>query len=226
MCKHYGEMFSSSAARILAGDLEIDAVLAGRESDHRRGMTLIARPSPNVRARACTLIEGLRVLEPDQYYYPPTDFHITVLPMFTATPQPGRFAAKSDAYEAVVAKVLKARAPIRVEFRGVTLSRAAVLIQGFPENGALNDLRENLRQKLRECGLGGTMDGRYKLQTAHMTVARFRAPLRNSDAFVNQLEAQRDRAFGTTSFRSFHLVMNDWYMRYRTLKRVKRYDLI
>jgi 2'-5' RNA ligase len=63
------------------------------------------------------------------------------------------------------------------------------------------------------------------LKTAHMTVVRFRAPLRDSEQFASTLEHSRSRLFGTASIRSLSLVKNDWYMSHRGLQTLKRYRL-
>ena len=99
------------------------------------------------------------------------------------------------------------------------------MIQGFFSNDALNDLRDDLRNQLEGRRLAEGLDRRYRLETAHMTVARFRAPLWDGEQFVTALERARQRAFGVMSIGSLSLVKNDWYMTRHALETIKRYRL-
>ena len=221
----YEEMWLSAIGKIRAGKIESDEVLAGGLEDNRRGLTLIARPSAGVRKSAAAFLRELGHLEPDQYYYGPADFHITVLSLFTATVESELFFAQTRQYLSAVDQALRKALPFTVEFAGVTVSPGAVLIQGFLENEGLNKLRDKLRRELRLHGLTEGLDARYRLKTAHMTVVRFRAPLRDSEQFASTLEHSRSRLFGTASIRSLSLVKNDWYMSHRGLQTLKRYRL-
>ncbi len=186
-------------------------------------MTVIARPSPAVWHPVASFLRALRRLEPDQYYYTASEFHVTVLPLFTATVDFEVFRSQKDRYVAAVDAALKRATPIRIAFEGITASPSAVMIQGFFETDALSDLRDSLRRQLRIRGLGEGVDERYPLQTAHMTVVRFRAPLRDSRQFAKALEQARRRAFGVTTIRDFMLVENDWYMSRRKTVCLKHY---
>ncbi len=97
------------------------------------------------------------------------------------------------------------------------------MIQGFFETNSLHELRDRLRRQLRHHGLEKGIDQRYRLKTAHLTVVRFRAPLRHSEQFAQVLEQARCRPFGATTVGRFMLVENDWYMSRRTTVILKRY---
>ena len=83
--EHYDRLWSATKGKIRAGDIEVDPILAAGRPDRRRGLTLVTLPSPNVRQRVAAFLERLREVEPDQYYYAPSEFHVTVLSLFTAT---------------------------------------------------------------------------------------------------------------------------------------------
>jgi len=220
--RRYDRLWWHAFDRIQTGRIELDPILQARVPDRRRGLTLIARPSPAVRQRVASFLQQLRRLEPDQYYYSPCEFHLTVLSLFTATVDSKRFFARKERYLAAVNEALRRAAPVRIVFAGVTASPSAVMIQGFFETNKLPQLRDRLRRQLRLRGLGKGVDERYRLQTAHLTVVRFRAPLRHSERFAQALEQARRRAFGTTTVRNFMLVENDWYMSRATVC-LKRY---
>ena len=178
-----------------------------------------------MRKKVATFLRELRRLEPDQYYYARADLHLTILSLFNATAAHQRFLALTEKYLAAVESALQKAGPMRIEFAGVTVSPGAIMIQGFPDSEALNDLRDNLRQQLRICGLTRGLDVRYRLETAHMTVARFRTPLRDSKHFAAVLARSRRRPFGSMTIKSLSLVTNDWYMTHQTLETLNRYHL-
>jgi 2'-5' RNA ligase len=223
--ERYDRMWSESIGDIRTGNIEPDPVLAAGLPDDRRCLTVIARPSPSVRRRVSALLAALRDLEPDQYYYASSDLHVTVLSLFTPAVENGRFFARKEQYMTAIDAALRNVPAIRIEFSGVTTSPAAVMIQGFCENDALNEVRDVLRGQLRSRGLVEGLDGRYRLETAHITVARFRARLRDSESFASALERARRLPIGVTNITGICLVKNDWYMSRQSLETIKCYRL-
>lgn len=223
--ERYDWLWTEAAGVIRAGRAELDPVLKTRLPDPRRGLTVIARPNLLIRQRVASFLDELRHVEPEQRYYARSEFHLTILSLFTATVDHGPLFARTEDYVSAVDSALRKVAPIQVEFKGITASPGTVMVQGFLVNDALNDLRDSLRQQLQVRNLGGGLDRRYRLETAHMTVARFRAPLRDGERFATALERARQRFFGTMSIVSLGLVKNDWYMTRQVLETVKRYRL-
>jgi len=221
----YNELWSQAIDKIRTGKIEIDSVLAARQADPRRGFTVIAQPSPSVNQAVQAFLDNLRSLEPDQHFYTPPELHITVLSLFTATVDRARFFARTTQYLAAVEAVARRTPPVEIEFAGVTASPGAIMIQGFLEDESLNDTRDALRASLRAQGLTEGIDARYRLETAHMTVARFRAPLRDSHRFSAALEQARRLTFGRSLADRFLLVKNDWYMTSGVLETVENYPL-
>jgi 2'-5' RNA ligase len=129
------------------------------------------------------------------------------------------------AYRAIVREVLRRQAVFKISFRGVTASPAAVMIQGFPENDALNQIREAIREAFSRSGFGGALDRRYKISTAHMTVLRIQNPHSNWQKLVTLLQENRAREFGETEVRGAELVWGDWYASAKTLRRLEEYQL-
>jgi 2'-5' RNA ligase len=222
---HYDRLWSAAIGRVRAGDVERDPVLAGGRPDPRRGLTVVARPSPVVRRRVTALVRRLRDLEPDQHYYAPGELHVTVLSLFTATADHHRLLARTARYVSAVDAALRRTPPFRIEFAGLTVSPGAVLVQGFPADDTLDRLREALRHALRDHALAEGVDARYRLEAAHMTVARFRDRLRHGQRLAAALERARHWPFGTTDVRSVSLVRTDWCMSRGVTETVKRYRL-
>lgn len=222
----YGQLWSNAIGRIRSGNIEIDPVLARKEVDRRRGMTLLFRPSPQVRQRVGEFLEELRKLEPEQHYYHPGELHVTFLSLFTATEEPGPFLARSEDYVAAVSASVSRLVPFPMVFAGVTASPGAIMIQGFANARGLNAARDDLRRELRSRGLDGSLDSRYRLEGAHMTVARFREPLRDGEAFALALEQRRAFDFGQFEGDTLELVLNDWYMSRGNTECLRRYQLV
>lgn len=170
------------------------------------------------------LLERLRAIAPEQYYYDETQLHITILSLFTATHPPEPYLAQRSAYTQAADAALRDAQPFRALFEGLTASAGTVMIQGFARSRALDDLRDRLRCQLRARGLGAKTDERYRLQTAHMTAVRFRNPLRQSREFAQMISEARSIQFGESTLSDFILVENDWYMSPGATRLVKRYS--
>jgi 2'-5' RNA ligase len=212
LAAQYARLWDGAVEFVRRGDVRIDPVLAGRAADRRRGLTVLARPAREVQSQVNDFIRLLRGTDPEQYYYDSAELHVTVLSLFTATEEIDRYMAHYDAYQEAVRSALAGALGLGIEFTGVTLTREAVLIQGYPESAALMDTRDALRRELRARGLTEGLDGRYRLETAHMTVVRFRHPPRDSRGYTELLERYRNHPFGRTQVQELHLVRNDWYM--------------
>lgn len=225
LAARYDALWDAAAPDVREGRVALDAWALRKDDDARRGITLIARPTPAVAARLASLLDELRVLEPEQYYQPRADLHLTVLALFSATADYLPHLAQLDAYRAAVAEALDGAAPFAVDTIGVTLSRGAVLAQGFPRDDTLARLRTKLRSALAARGLGDTLDQRYRLETAHTTLVRFVAPLRDPRRFVDALDAARSRALGTSVVSRLELVLGDWYQSSERARLLAAYEL-
>jgi 2'-5' RNA ligase len=225
LAARYDALWEAAAPDVRRGRVSPDAWALRKGDDARRGVTLLARPAPAVAARLAALLDELRALEPAQYYHPRPDFHLTVLSLFTATADYHPYLAHLGAYRAAVAEALDGTPPFAVDAVGVTLTPAAVLLQGFPRDDTLARLRERLRASLAARGLGGALDQRYRLETAHTTLVRFAAPLHDPARFVDALAAARRRAFGTSLVTSLELVLGDWYQSSERAEPIAAYAL-
>ena len=221
----YDAMWRAARGRIESGRIECDEILAKGVLDRRRGLTLIARPPLAGRQKVKRFLRELKGIEPEQYYYPASDLHMTVLCVQHATVRHAQYSKKLEDFLAATDAALRGAAPMRIKFRGVTASAGAVVAQGFVADGTLDELREELRRQLRSRKLTQGLDVRYRLETAHMTLVRFRAPLRDGRRFAAALRHARERFFGVMEIKNLALVKNDWYMTRRQLEVLKRYRL-
>lgn len=221
----YDALWDAAEPEARAGRVHLDQWLTRKENDERRGLTLLARPSPVVADALTGFLGELRELEPEQYYHARSDLHVTVLSLFTATEEYEPYLAHLDDHKEAVAESLDGAAPFVIDAMGVTLTPAAVLAQGFPRDGTLTHIRDRLRAALARRGLGATVDGRYRLETAHTTLVRFVSPLRNPARFVGALAAARAREFGCTEVDRLELTLADWYQWSETSREIAEYGL-
>lgn len=216
---HYDAMWYRAFSAASNGDIDCDAHLtAGR--DPRRGLTLIARPSQALRARFDCMLDRLASAEPHQYRYPVADMHMTILSLFTVTENPAPQLLRLTDYCASVRAALDGIEAFEIDFNGITMSRSAVVAQGFPRDPALEILRDRLRAQLSEKGLAASLDQRYRLVTAHTTLFRFVAPLQKARRFTELLDSLRNEPLGCMYVNEVELVINDWYMSSNSVKRV------
>ena len=220
----YDALWEEHWPNIRRGLIATDPLLAHKASDGRRGLTVIARPAPAVAAGLAGMLGTLAALEPQQYYYPQSDFHLTVLSLFTATDDYAPRLQRLAEYRDAVAAVLAAAPAFSIDTAGITLAAGAVLAQGFPHGPALDMLREGLRAELRSRGLGAGLDQRYRLVTAHSTIIRFAAPLSAPGRFAQALSDFRSAPFGRNHVAALDLVFNDWYMSRDTLQTIDTFQ--
>jgi 2'-5' RNA ligase len=211
LAAHYDALWDEAVPRVRSGGAVLDPWLSRAAEDARRGITLLARPARTVVAPLSAFLEEIRSIEPEQRYQPASDLHHTVLSLFTATDDYAPYLARAAEYREAVAEVAAATPPFVIDVRGVTLTPGAVLAQGFPRDETLASMRDRLRAALSARGLGDSLDRRYRLVTAHMTVVRFATPLRDPERLVAALAAARPIDFGSTTVDRVELVLGDWF---------------
>ncbi|WP_242927279.1 2'-5' RNA ligase family protein [Pontibacter vulgaris] len=221
---HYNHLYQESANKILNNNLTIDTLIDST-TDSRFGITLLIRPNAEVKQNIEKFLEEIRLNEPDQYYYPASDLHVTILSIISCYDGFDLFQIAVNQYSDVIRKSLEAVRDFEIEFKGVTVSDAAVMIQGYPKDESLRNLRENLRENFKQSGLQQSIDQRYSIVTAHITVARFKAKLQNANAFLESLDKYKNHQFGISKVSKAELVYNDWYQRERFVQKLKEFEL-
>ncbi len=208
----YDDLWQQAEPELERGDVHLDPHLLNRQQDRRRGWSLIIRPNQDARDAIHALIQDVRTFEPDQHYYHPDELHVTVLSLFSPTEAFEEHQHKYATYQAALRTAFEKIEPFQIDFRGITATRDGLMMQGFAEHNALNLLRDHLRAILTAHGLGDTLDTRYRIQTAHATIARFQAPLRNSSGFLTHLRHLRASVNARTVCASVQWVKNDWFL--------------
>ena len=209
---YYRQLYIDSLEKLRQGGEELDLQMNSRFPG-RTGITLRIRPSAAVRVRIGAFLDDLKQVDPAQYYYPDSDRHITVLSVISAYDGFALPQIHPNEYIRTAQRVLAGFKPFALEMRGITASSGAVMIQGFFADDCMNELRDKLRDEFKNSSLQQSMDSRYRIQTAHSTVVRFRSPLNRRDDFLQLIEQYREVDFGHFTVDGIELVYNDWYHR-------------
>lgn len=222
--KTYDGMWESATQCIKDDKYEIDNFMNSPE-DTRRGVTVLSYLNDGVGIAIRELLDNLKSIEPEQYYYPNNEFHLTILSIITCFKGFQLSDIDVDAYSDAFEQAVKDIGPLKIRYSGITASPSCILIQGFPDNKQLNLLREKLRLNFKKKNLYTTIDLRYKISTAHATVVRFSSPLRNRDKFIQMLSKYRTSYFGTHEVDNLNLVFNNWYQNLSITKKIFSYEL-
>ncbi len=221
----YERLWDEAVAAVESGGLEFDRHLPGKSHDLRRGLSLALRPCREVRNLISQLLHELALVAPDQYFYRPEEFHVTVLSIIPGSESwRERIHLLAD-YQSIIAEVLSRHRKFSIAFQGVTASRGGVMIQGFPRDDSLTRIRDDLRETLRQNQLGGQLDVRYKINTAHITVMRFCHANLDGKKLLARLKAGRTTDFGETYVENLELILGDWYASANTAQTLSEYKL-
>ncbi|MGO4773780.1 2'-5' RNA ligase family protein [Flavobacterium sp. W22_SRS_FK3] len=214
LSEHYTELFKTSSELILSENYIIDPKIC-HVSDKRFGVTLLVRPNAEIKANIQAFMKELKKTEPDQYYYPNADIHITIMSIISCAEDFTLENFSTSDYIKIIEKSLVDVNEIGIDYVGVTLSPSAIMIQGFPSDDSLNILRDKLRDNFKNSSLTQSIDSRYSISTAHSTVMRFQKKLDNPKKLIEVVEKFRNHNFGKFTVEKIELVYNDWYQRER-----------
>lgn len=220
----YTDMWKNSETKIGSGDYQMDARVQAM-FDTRRGISLVLYPSAEVKENIASFLSDIYSYEPEQYYYPFLDIHITVLSVISCAENFLLKRINVQEYIDVLTEAMKTSRSFSISFQGITASPSCVMVQGFPSDDSLQQLRESVRTQVRMSGLYESMDARYNLETAHSTVIRFSNPLRNPQRLVELLSKYRNTDFGSFNCIEVALVYNDWYQRNQHVQLLHTFSL-
>ena len=212
LAAHYNQLFTNSVQAISTNNYVIDFEIDSK-SDQRFGITLLIRQSEAVKNKIQLFLKELKEHEPSQYYYPNSDIHITVLSIISCHDGFSLNQIDLEQYIAVIQENIASLNNLEIGFSGITASHSTIMIQGFPTNDSLNTFRNVLRDAFKKTNLQQSIDSRYTLFTAHVSVCRFRKPINNTEKLVSFLEKYRKTNFGKFEVKELELVYNDWYQK-------------
>jgi 2'-5' RNA ligase len=221
---HYDTMRQAAIQRLAQGDAELDPLL-DYEANPRMGITLLTRLPAPITAPIEAMLADFRQVEPEQYYYPASDIHLTIMSIISCYSGFRLTEINSTDYQDAVRDILRHILPFTITFAGLTASPGGIMVQGFFQDDTLSKLRAELRTFFRGSGLQQSIDQRYSIQTAHSTVLRFRSKLRNGPGFLEKLSQYQHQSFGSFEVNSLELVYSDWYQRAANTVLLEEYAL-
>ena len=222
--EHYNQLYIDAVEKIKSDQYSIDQLIDS-SSDNRFGITVVIRPSIDVKNKIQGFLTELKKSNPNQYYYPNSDIHITVLSIISCHDGFDLKTISIPAYSTIIQKSIECIKKLEIHFQGVTASNSAILVQGFINDNSLNQLRENLRINFKNSGLSQSIDSRYAIHTAHSTVMRFRDKIRDKETLLKTLEKYRNFDFGKFKIEQIELMHNDWYQRYHFTQKLHSFEL-
>lgn len=222
--KIYQDLYHEACPKILREEYSIDKNI-DNVADQRFGMTLVIRPQIEVKNAIQNFLKELIYLEPEQYYYPNSDLHVTALSIISCYVGFNLDNISVDEYSKIISKSLESINDFEIEFKGITASESAIMIQGFPKDKTLNTIRENLRVNFGQSNLQQSMDKRYPLITAHLSVVRFKEKLNDVARFMSCIERYKNHDFGISKVDSLQLVYNDWYQRKQKVLQLSNFKI-
>jgi hypothetical protein len=78
LASHYTNLFTESCEKISNDNYVIDTQIDNL-NDNRLGITLLIRPTEEIKNSIQLFLNELKKVDASQYYYPNSDIHITVM---------------------------------------------------------------------------------------------------------------------------------------------------
>lgn len=222
--EHYNRLYLNSVEKIKNDHYSIDQLIDS-SIDNRFGITLLIRPSLEVKNKIQTFLNELKKSNPNQYYYTNSDIHITVLSVISCFEGFDLKTISVPEYSKIIQKSIEDINSFDIHFQGITASNSAIMIQGFPDSNSLEQIRNNLRANFANSDLQKSIDKRYVIQTVHSTVVRFRDKILDKESLIQTLEKYQVFDFGKFKVAETELVYNDWYHRNHLVQKIHSFEL-
>lgn len=220
----YNQSLETGITQLETGNYRVDPHLLSTD-DSRYGITLLIRPDPSICSAIQEFLNTLKSIDPNQYYYPASDIHVTVLSIISCFEGFELNQVNPAEYIRIITNTLENCSAFELEFRGVTLSSGAVMIRGHLVSDQLNHIREQLRSAFRASKLLHSIDERYTIFTAHSTVVRYQYPIEHIPAWIHKIREYQDHLFGKQEVGTLELVSNDWYQRKEKVRLLQSFYL-
>lgn len=201
---HYDSILTANREKILAGGVG-DVLLERALTDSRMSLVVLIRIPLNVAEKINSCIDDLKGIEPNLYYYPVKDFHITVMDVLKGE-EGRRIPQNITEYIRCIEECSKEISPFKIRFDGLTASDNAILVRGYYDDH-LMVFRQKLRDMLKQRGL--SLEERYKTISSHATIARLHSKYQNPERLLDYIE--KPRSFGTMTVSSMEISFHNWY---------------
>lgn len=202
--EHYDHILEQNREVILKGGTG-DPYLLAPDTDTRMALALIIPINPSINKVIDRCINEMKAIEPNLYYYPEQDRHITVMDILRG--MPGRTVPENiEDYIACIRECADNINPFDFVFDGLTMSDNAVMIRGYYEY-PLEHFRQQLRSELKKRAL--PLEERYQTFSGHITIARIPDRLTHPEQFFDYI--QNGKFLGRMQALIMRLVFHNWY---------------
>ena len=207
----YEQLWHEAVTAFELGRPQLDPYLPDKAVDRRRGVSLKFGLPPAVQSQIKSFLDQLALEFHGQYFYRPEELHVTVLTLISGTELWRKEIRDVPAFRSILSDILAHHSSFEVEFRGVTATPNAVMVQGFPRGDTLENIRRDLRRGFAERGFANRLDRRYVNQAAHITAMRFCRADADWKRLLEVLKANRQTTFEEMRVEALQLVWGDWY---------------
>lgn len=206
----YSKIDSEGREAIQNSQEKIDPFLNNLEQDRRFGLTLLIKIPEKVTGSFRRIEEEIQKVEPEQYFYPEPDLHVTVVDLVSASAGFKRDEPLIGKSVQLIENAVKRVPPFTIRFQGIIISNAAILVKGYYRDG-LQDLRNIMRKTAHEEGIN--LQERYQSISSHSTIVRYMSALQNRKKFLTVVQNYHELEMGTVLVNELELVIHDWYNR-------------
>ncbi|MCB2199482.1 2'-5' RNA ligase family protein [bacterium] len=220
----YDTMWKDAHARFERGDFELDQHI-NSSLDTRRGLTLLARPPAYILDSLQELLTTLSPVVEGQYSYPRSDIHMTILSIISCYAGFCEEVVPLEEYCRLIRNSVEHVPPFEVTFTGLTASPSCLMVRGYPSGEGLTVLRDRLRETFLESELEQSIDSRYRIETAHLTILRFARSVARPKEFLDLLRETSTIEIGRCKIDNVEFVANDWYQRQANTRLIERFQL-
>jgi 2'-5' RNA ligase len=193
-------------------DLVLTNELANPGSDTRSGLSFICWPNEKLLEHISSLQNYLKALEPNQYYYPKTDLHLTMLEI--------RFNEPLKVVEDLAQKISSIganifcdlKAPIIEPYTLVTDPKglALNLLPDTDNQNQLEILRKTIVERLNQNGF--VIKPRYEAKFGHITLMRYLNQIKDIGSWLHAIDTAPINQSISWTLDSLYLSWGaDWY---------------
>ena len=203
--EHYNiNIFQKNKEQFISGGIG-DKSLNNAKNDNRMSLDLLIRIPSEINDKIEECISELKNIEPNVYYYPKTDFHITVIDILKGEENREIPQNLNEYIECIKICASKIK-PFKIKFDGLTASNNAILIKGYYEE-ELQKFRESLRKILKERKL--LFQERYETISCHITIMRIPDKVNKPKDLIKVIE--KKQIFGIMEVNTMELAFHNWY---------------
>lgn len=209
----YNSILRDGEFKIKNKEEQIDYLI----DSYKMGLILAIRPTEEVQENISKIQERIKSIEPNQYYYKKSEYHITLLDLIRARQDYVYTDDQIRIYDNIIKKSIIDTRPFKIRLKGLITSDGAIMVKGYYEN-EMNSIRENLREYIENNAIKN--DEKYKTISSHITICRFKEKINNRSALLDFVKNYAEYDFGSFEVSIFELTYhNGYYSKKEVLKK-------